>query len=218
MRLRGYISLAAFLLLSSSTGAGATMFVCKNANGVVQYTNVPNLSSCQELKPKTRNSSFSRTYSQRVVSDPSRYDSHIRSASFRYDIDPLLIRAIIRVESDFDRFAVSRTGARGLMQLMPDTARELHVSDSFDPAQNIHGGTRYLRKLMDMFEGDLVLALAAYNAGPTLVKRENRIPPIAETIDYVKKVLVHYKKYRQRSVGVSGSTIRVGGLEIARAE
>ncbi len=218
MHLKGYICLTAFLLLLSSTGAGATMYVCKNANGAVQFTNAPTSSSCEEMKPNRRSFSVTRTYSPRVVSDPARYDSHIRSASYRYDIDPLLIRAIIRVESDFDRYAVSRTGARGLMQLMPDTARELNVSDSFDPAQNIHGGTRYLRKLMDMFKGDLVLALAAYNAGPTLVKKINRIPQIPETRNYVKKVLVHYKQYRQRSADAGGKTIRVGGLEIARAE
>lgn len=218
MHVKNYICLTAFLLLSSSTGVDAAMYVCKNANGSVQFTNAPTLSSCEELKPKRKSFGVTRTYSPRVVSDPSRYDSHIRSASYRYDIDPLLIRAIIRVESDFDRYAVSRTGARGLMQLMPDTARELNVADSFDPAQNIHGGTRYLRKLMDMFGGDLVLALAAYNAGPTLVKKVNRIPQIPETRNYVKKVLVHYKQYRQKSAGTGVKAIQVGGLEIARAE
>ncbi len=218
MCLKGYICLAAFLLLSSSTGAGAAMFKCKSANGSVQYTNAPTLSSCVEIKPKGISSGFSRSYSSRGDRDPSRYDSHIQSASFLYNIDPLLIRAIIRVESDFDRYAVSKTGAKGLMQLMPETARELNVSNSFDPAQNIHGGTRYLRKLLDMFKGDLVLAIAAYNAGPTVVKKINRIPAIRETRDYVNKVLVHYKKYRQQSGDTKGNTIQVGGLEVARAE
>lgn len=218
MNLKRYICLTAFLLLSSSTGAGAAMYVCKDGNGAVQYTNAPTLSSCKEVSSKRIRSGFSAPITQRVSPESSRYDNHIRSASYRYDIDPLLIRAIIRVESDFDRYAVSKAGARGLMQLMPDTARELHVIDSFDPAQNIHGGTRYLRKLIDMFEGDLVLALAAYNAGPTLVKKVNRIPQITETRNYVKKVLVHYKKYRQQTAGVRPKTYRVGGLEIARVE
>lgn len=214
-----YIGLAALVLLSSASGAGATMYVCKNSNGIVQFTNAPTLTNCKELKPKKKTSSFTKRYAPRVVNPgPASYDSHIRSASYRYDIDPLLIRAIIRVESDFDRYAVSKAGARGLMQLMPDTARELNVYDSFDPAQNIDGGTKYLRKLIDMFNGDLVLAIAAYNAGPTIVKQVNRIPHIPETRNYVKKVLVHYKQYRKLSAGLNKNSIRVGGLEIASAE
>lgn len=193
--------------------AVATMFVCKNAAGVVQFTNAPSSSDCKEYtkkRPRTR-----VTKSSRPV-DPAMYDSHINSASTRYKIDANLIRAVIRVESDFDRYAVSRTGARGLMQLMPETAKELNVRDSFNPSQNIHGGTLYLRNLLNMFDGDLVLTLAAYNAGPTLVKKVNRIPRIPETRNYVKKVLTHYKQYKNGRSSYRGkSTIKVGGLKVA---
>lgn len=219
MHLKGYIFLTGCSLLLSVQGAGATMYACKTSNGSVQFTNAPTLSSCKEINIEDRTVRITKTYSPHVVSDPARYERHIISASYRYDIDPHLIRAVIRAESDFNRYAVSKKGARGLMQLMPETARELNVSDSFDPAQNIHGGTRYLRKLLDMFKGDLALALAAYNAGPTAVKKVNRIPMITETRNYVKKVMKYYKSYRQDiTAGSSGNTVRNEDLEIARVE
>ena len=103
---------------------------------------------------------------------------------------------MIRAESSFDRYAVSKRGAQGLMQLMPDTAKHLEVVDPFNPSQNIEGGRRYLRYLLDAFDQELPLTLAAYNAGPTLVKRINRIPRIPETVKYVRRVMDYYKEYR----------------------
>jgi hypothetical protein len=103
-------------------------------------------------------------------------------------VSPDLVKAIIAVESEFDQWAVSSKGARGLMQLMPDTARRLGVADSFDARQNIFGGTQYLRMLLDQFGGDVDLALAAYNAGPNTVLRYGGIPPYRETRGYVQKV------------------------------
>jgi soluble lytic murein transglycosylase-like protein len=135
-------------------------------------------------------------FPSRFSADPSLYDQHIRIVSLRYGIDPFLIKAMIRTESDFDRYAISRHGAQGLMQLMPGTARDLNVINPFDPRENIDGGVRYLRAILDSFDGNLPLSLAAYNAGPNLVKRCQRIPAIPETVEYVKRVLYHYKGYR----------------------
>ena len=128
-----------------------------------------------------------------------RYHKQIDYWGKRYNIDPNLIKAIIRAESGFDRYAVSKKGAQGLMQLMPDTAREMRVSDPFNPEQNIAGGVRYLKKLLKMFNGDLVLSLAAYNAGPTAVSRYNNVPPYKETRNFIKRVLKYNHIYRKEA-------------------
>lgn len=115
------------------------------------------------------------------------FESLIADAATRHSVEPGLVRAVIRAESGFNPRAVSRAGAQGLMQLMPETARGLGVRDAFDPAQNIEGGTRYLRHLLDQF-GDTHLAIAAYNAGPGSVKRYGGVPPFPETQAYVRRV------------------------------
>lgn len=108
-------------------------------------------------------------------------------------LDPLLVRALIQIESGYDPAAVSRKGAMGLMQLMPRTAAQLDVDDPFDPEANVRGGTEYLRLMLDVFEGDLALALASYNAGPEAVRRYGGVPPFAETREYLRRVLGIYR-------------------------
>jgi soluble lytic murein transglycosylase len=116
---------------------------------------------------------------------------HILAAAERYRLDPALIAAIIKAESAFDPKAVSWAGARGLMQLMPNTALMMGVTDSFDPEQNIMGGSRYLRQMLNRFNGNLKLAVAAYNCGPERVARAGRIPDIPETKNYVRAVMAN---------------------------
>ncbi|MGQ9659810.1 MAG: lytic transglycosylase domain-containing protein [Thermochromatium sp.] len=127
----------------------------------------------------------------------------------RYGLSPSLLHAIIRAESAYDPTAVSRTGARGLMQLMPDTAARYGVWDSFDPAENIRGGSAYLRDLLDLFNQDIKLALAGYNAGEGAVIRYGyQIPPYAETEDYVRKVLRFYAAERPTHLILSAQSRR----------
>jgi soluble lytic murein transglycosylase-like protein len=128
-----------------------------------------------------------------------RYKKNVAKIAKRYDLDPALIHAVISAESQYDPTAVSMRGAVGLMQLMPDTADRYKVGNAFDPDQNLHGGARYLRYLLTLFDGDLELALAGYNAGENAVIRHGRkIPPYRQTADYVPKVLAYYKKYQQK--------------------
>ncbi len=125
-----------------------------------------------------------------------RYDGYIREAASLYQIPEELVRAVIQVESNFDPQALSHANARGLMQLIPETAERMLVSDTFDPRQNILGGTRYLRVLANLFNGNLQLTLAAYNAGENAVIRHRGIPPYEETQNYVVKVLEYYNLFR----------------------
>ncbi len=123
---------------------------------------------------------------------PSSYVDIINTACDRHGVDPALVHAIVKVESDFNPYALSRKGAMGLMQLMPQTAVDMNVKNSFNPHENIDGGVKYLKYLLDRYEGNLQLALAAYNSGETAVKRWGTIPPFRETQQYVKKILQIY--------------------------
>ncbi len=126
----------------------------------------------------------------------ARFDEHIREAAQLYQLPESFIRAVIKQESDFNPYSVSSSGASGLMQLMPQTAQSMSVRDVFDPRQNILGGTRFLRVLANMFNGDLVLTVAAYNAGPNAVIRHAGVPPYEQTQHYVRQVLRYYYLYR----------------------
>ncbi len=136
-------------------------------------------------------------------SSPSQFDALIEQASAKYGIDPQLVKSVIKVESNFDPGAVSHAGAKGLMQLMDATAAELGVEDSFDAAQNINGGVAYLAQQLRRFDGDVRLALAAYNAGPGAVARYQDVPPIAETQTYVQRVLSFYRGETGQGVDLS---------------
>jgi len=127
--------------------------------------------------------------------DFERYNTVIWKAAERYQVDYALVKAVIKTESNFNPQAVSRAGAKGLMQLMPGTANALGIDNSFHPEDNIQGGVRHLRYLLDLFQGDLHLTLAAYNAGEKVVLRCNGIPPYRETRKYIKQVLRYFKNY-----------------------
>jgi len=138
---------------------------------------------------------FTPVPAQPAVKPP--YRELVEAAAARYKVDANLITSVIAAESNFDPKAVSPKNARGLMQLLPETADMLGVLDIYDPKENIDAGTRYLRDLLQKYNGDLVLALAAYNAGPDKVQKYGRVPPIPETISYVRRVKKNYEKSKK---------------------
>jgi Transglycosylase SLT domain len=138
-----------------------------------------------------------------VGGDPAKYEEAVSQTAKRYSLEPSLVKAVIRAESNFDPMAVSPKGAMGLMQLMPDTARMHEVRNAFDPTENIHGGARHLRYLMDRYAGKLDLVLAAYNAGTKPVDACRGIPRIPETEEYVRRVRLFHVIYRQNEAKAS---------------
>jgi len=166
----------------------------QDPEGVVHLTNIPTEPDIPYvLVIKEKRVIF------KLKGDVASYDSLIAKASERYRIDPALVKAVIKAESNFNHRAVSPVGARGLMQLMPATAATLQVTDSFHPESNIDGGVRYLRYLMNLFNGNLPLVLAAYNAGEnTVLRYNNRIPPFHETQTYVKRVMDYLDRYNEK--------------------
>jgi hypothetical protein len=174
-------------LLAGAAEAEAQIYTRRNEKGVIEATNAPADGDYRLTYPGKGTLIHSRAYRLRP-SYNGEFNHYIDAAAARNAVDVTLVRAIIQVESDFDHLAVSTKGAQGLMQLMPATARRFGVGDSFDPAQNIAGGVRYLRVLLDMFGGNVALAAAAYNAGENAVLRYGGIPPYRETRTYVDKV------------------------------
>ncbi len=181
------------LMILDCGSSAASIYMCRDKTGAKVFTNAPTGSNCKVFSLPQTGRGWTTT---RQVADPAQYDKYIERISRNYHVDPSLIKAIIHTESDFNHRAVSRTGAQGLMQLMPETARELRVANPFNPRENIDGGTRYFRKMLDNFNGDLNLSLAAYNAGPGLVMRTGGVPQIPETKRYIRKVLKQYRYYR----------------------
>ena len=173
-----------FLPLASPVRADIYRYVDKD--GVIHFSNVP--TNCQyRLYAKETKLDY-KTYF-------NRYDRIIRDASRKHGVDSSLVKAVIRAESDFDKYAVSKAGAQGLMQLMPETAEKLAVKDCFDPGENIHGGVRYLKRQLQNFQNDVSLALAAYNAGENAVRKYGRIPPFEETQTFVTRVLRYWDEF-----------------------
>lgn len=175
----------AAVLLTAGRGSAET-FRLDGPDGTVHYTNAPTDPRYRRLGPATGTSAGWLRMPTRAGAP---YDREITTAAARHGVPEKLVRAVIRVESAFDARAVSRKGARGLMQLMPATAAELGVRDAFDPRENIDAGVRHLRGLIDRFGDDLRLALAAYNAGERAVLTYGGLPPYRETRDYVARVL-----------------------------
>ncbi|GAB6096303.1 lytic transglycosylase domain-containing protein [Desulfatiferula olefinivorans] len=172
------------------TGADAEIFTYTDEDGVMHFTDSP---SKEEMVLFIRNNPESR---RAVYHCPDRYNDIILQAARVHNLSFSLIKALIKVESNFNPHAVSKVGAKGLMQIMPKNMKELNIDDPFNPYENIMGGSRYLRKMLNRFDGQLVLALAAYNAGPTAVERYKDIPPYTETRRFVEKVIKYNYHYR----------------------
>jgi soluble lytic murein transglycosylase len=180
-------------LFSTPLTVNADIYMYIDENGIMHFTNAPTASD-RDYRVYLREKRFN----PRTFYSTDKYDELITTASELYGVDSRLVKAIIKAESDFDPRAVSKKGAMGLMQIMPENFQHLDIQNPFDPEENIMGGTRYFRYLYDRFNGKLTLSLAAYNAGPTTVDNYNKtIPPYRETKQYVKRVLRYYRNYKR---------------------
>jgi len=194
---------AVFLILACLFGIQllhADMYRFTDKDGIVHYTNIKpsgqkNVKTfsfpCYASDPKCNQLDW-----ERIPLNRQAFDDEIRAAAQVFTVDDSLIRAIIHAESAYQPDALSPRGAQGLMQLMPETQKELQVDDVFDPISNIEGGTLYLSRLLNQFDQDVELAAAAYNAGPGAVREYGGIPPYRETREYVRRVRILYRRYR----------------------
>ena len=202
-------TLVILFLICGVAEAGIYKYV--GEDGVILYTDVPQgKKAAKVIKTKEKNNKAVSSNNKPVkvaynasITHNDSYHPIINKKAKENEVDPSLVTAVIRAESNGNPNAVSRKGAMGLMQLMPGTANDLQVKNPFDPEENIDGGTRYLRYLIERFNGNLTLALAAYNAGPKTVEKHGSVPPIAETRQYVRKVLAIYKG--KTDISFSGS-------------
>lgn len=171
------------------TPASADIFTRRNDRGVLEATDRPAEGAGFKLAYKSKGVVTHSAAFRPSSANAARFEPFVQEAAAREGVDPDLVRAVIRTESAFDHLAVSSAGARGLMQLMPDAAVRFGVTNAFDPRDNIAGGVRYLRVLLKMFQGDVALTVAAYNAGEGAVTRHGGVPPYRETREYVRKIL-----------------------------
>lgn len=187
------------ILLATASWSRADIYQCKVAGGGVLLTNMYTGGDCVRIMKETKRpaATAAAPAPAKVGSTLVSFDDIISRYSNHYGLDDALVRAVIKAESNYNPQALSNKGAQGLMQLIPETARDMQVSDPFDPEDNIRGGSRYLRLMLDEFGGNVELALAAYNAGPNAVKRFGGIPPYQETQSYVVKVKNFQRQYRQ---------------------
>jgi soluble lytic murein transglycosylase len=193
-----YLVAAAIWFLAVGTllfpaGALAEIYSYTDANGVLYFSNAPTSSKYRYAGPESSRYASAAYYFSRRMHD---YDDIIREASRSHGIQFGLIKALIHAESNFNPSAISRAGAMGLMQIMPANLNEFGVSDPFNPRDNVMGGTRYLKSLLEKYNSNLTLTLAAYNAGPGAVDKYKTIPPYPETEQYVEKVLRLYSQYK----------------------
>lgn len=178
------------ILFAVDIPARADIYRYIDEDGVMHFTNTPTSSVPQfKLFLREKPPVSDRNSSQQ-------YDDIIDEAARQYGVSFPLLKAIIKAESDFDPQAVSKKGAKGLMQIMPENFKLLGIEDPFDPAQNIHAGARYFRQLYDRFDGKLALSLAAYNAGPAAVERYKTVPPYEETEEYIRRVFKFFYDYK----------------------
>jgi soluble lytic murein transglycosylase-like protein len=199
-------TLLALALVATAEPVLADIYTFKDDNGVVHFTNIPSSDKRYKLLRKEGDNPapiLARSAASNWLPDPAlvqRYSPIIEVASHAYGVDTALVHAVISAESAYNPYATSRAGAKGLMQLMPDTAKRYGVKNIMDPSDNVQGGVRYLRDLLVMFNGNIELAVAAYNAGENAVIRYgNKIPPFAETVHYVPKVLGFYRRFQTKS-------------------
>ncbi len=178
------------ILVRAETGRGE-VYHFTDGEGVLHFTNVPT-----DPRYKRLMITDGSTHSYVSPKQLSLILRTIERSAEKFDLEPALVKAVIKTESDFNPMAVSSAGAMGLMQLMPQTASRWSVNNPMDPVENIWGGVRYLRHLLDLFDGQLSLALAAYHAGEDRVQENWNIPPIPATQEYVQRVLRYYKKYQ----------------------
>ncbi len=210
--MKRFLALGVLAVIAAVTpAANADIYVTKDAEGNLSFTNrKPDGDAKVYMKtsptPGTPRAGVTPYAPQdRDVTRYTRYDEYIRQAATLYQIPEQLVRAVMKVESDYDPRAVSYAGATGLMQLMPETAERMQVKDIRDPRENIFGGVRYLRILANLFNGDLDLTIAGYNAGEGAVMQYGGIPPYAQTKDYVVKVTSFYRRYRSNPDAIEAS-------------
>ncbi len=193
----GIVSLIAFfsfVLVTAPCFAGIYRYV--DERGVIHFTNCPRDSRFKLYIKESKDDGEGEGQTSLIhAKDSSQFDHLIREFCQRYQVDFALIKAMIRAESGFNPYAVSRKGAKGLMQLMPATAYRLNVVDVFNPKENIDAGVRYMKYLLGLFNNDLRLSLAAYNAGEKLVSELRTIPPYRETVEYIRRVQSYYQSY-----------------------
>ncbi|MBN1905665.1 MAG: lytic transglycosylase domain-containing protein [Deltaproteobacteria bacterium] len=184
----GYLFLLCLIFnLFMPSAAFADIYKYRDKNGVMHFTNI---------RSDLRYTLYIKEARENPDAFITKYDVIIKAASEKFSMEPSLVKAVIKAESGFNHAAVSSKGAQGLMQLMPGTAEAMEVDDPYNPEKNIFGGTKYLSKMMERFNNDVRLALAAYNAGPEKVDKYKDVPPFNETKTFIERVMKYYNQYQ----------------------